>query len=140
MPLRLPVIIEEEFHPTLQLAGKFNKRTAVIIPHFGGLNGGYMRLKKADLFENPAVYVDTALAGRAEIEDFASDYGVDRILFGSDFPFGEPAYVKYKVENIFYGKDRKRSWPKICSAYWKKKFKIMDYLCGYTIKGDNLWD
>lgn len=106
--LRLPVIIEEEFHHTLQLAGKFNKRTAVIIPHFGGLNGGYMRLKKADLFENPAVYVDTALAGRAEIEDFASDYGVDRILFGSDFPFGEPAYEKYKVENIFYGQDRKK--------------------------------
>ncbi len=106
--LRLPVIIEEEFHHTLELVRRFKKRTPVIIPHYGGLNGGYMRLKKADLFENPTVYVDTALAGRTEIEDFASDYGVDRILFGSDFPFGEPAYEKYKVENIFYGQDRKK--------------------------------
>jgi hypothetical protein len=105
---RLPVIIEEEFHHTLELINRFEKRTAVIIPHFGGLNGGYMRLKRADLFENPTIYVDTALADTAEIKDFAADYGVGRILFGSDFPFGEPAYEKYKVEKIFYGKDRKK--------------------------------
>ncbi len=105
---RLPVIVEEEFHHTLELAGRFAGRTVIIIPHFGGLNGGYMRLKRADLFENPAIYVDTALADTAEIEDFAADYGTGRILFGSDFPFGEPAYEKYKAEKIFYGKDRKK--------------------------------
>ncbi|MDO9534665.1 MAG: amidohydrolase family protein [Bacillota bacterium] len=106
--VRMPVIIEEEFHHTLRLAKIINKRTVVIIPHFGGLNGGYRKLKAADLFENNAVYVDTALASRKEIEDFAADYGVDRILFGSDFPFGEPAEEKYKLEKIFYGKDRKK--------------------------------
>lgn len=102
---RLPVILEEEFHHTLDLVHKINGRTIVIIPHFGGLNGGYARLKKADLFENPAVYVDTALAGTHELKDFAADYGVDRILFGSDFPFGDPAVELYKVENIFTGRD-----------------------------------
>jgi hypothetical protein len=104
----LPVVVEEEFNLTLGLIERFKKRTPVIIPHFGALNGGYMRLKLADLFENPLIYVDTALADTAEIKDFAADYGVERILFGSDFPFGEPAYEKYKVERIFYGKDRKK--------------------------------
>lgn len=104
--LRLPVIIEDEFHYTLELVNRIDKRTVVIIPHFGGLNGGYERLKRAGLFENPTVYVDTALAGPYEIKDFAADYGVGRILFGSDFPFGEPAYERYKVEQIFSGKGR----------------------------------
>jgi len=38
---------------------------------------------------------------------------LERILFGSGFPFGEPAEVKYKLEQIFYGKDRKKYWAKI---------------------------
>lgn len=105
---RLPVILEEEFHHTLDLVQKICGRTVVIIPHFGGLNGGYRRLKQADLFENPMVYVDTALAGTHELRDFAADYGVDRILFGSDFPFGDPAVERYKVENIFTGRDREK--------------------------------
>lgn len=103
--LRLPIIVEEEFHHTLELVKKIDGRTVVIIPHFGGLNGGYVRLKQAGLFENPMVYVDTALAGSHEIADFAANYGVDRILFGSDFPFGNPAYERRKVERIFHGKN-----------------------------------
>ena len=87
---------------------KINNRTIIIIPHFGALNGGYSRLKEADLFENPMIFVDTALAGPGEIKDFAADYGVQRILFGSDFPFGEPARERSKVERIFTGKKRKR--------------------------------
>lgn len=106
--LRLPVIIEEEFHHTLELVKRIKMRTAVIIPHFGGLNGGYCRLKEAGLFENPKVFVDTALASPVDIKDFASDYGVERILFGSDFPFGEPFYERSKVERIFSAKERKK--------------------------------
>lgn len=106
--LRLPVIIEEELHNTLELANRINGRTVIIIPHFGGLNGGYEQLKHAGLFENPNVYVDTALAARYEIEDFAADYGVERILFGSDYPFGDPAYERHKVEKIFTGGAREK--------------------------------
>lgn len=106
--LRLPMIIEDEFHHTLDLVELIGGRTTVIIPHFGGLNGGYGRLKKSGLFENPTVFVDTALAATFEIRDFAADYGVDRILFGSDFPFGDPAVERYKVENIFTGKEREK--------------------------------
>lgn len=105
---RLPIVLEEEFHHTLEMVEKIGDRSIIIIPHFGALNGGYDRLKEADLFENPKIFVDTALASPGEIKDFAADYGVQRILFGSDFPFGEPAYERSKVERIFTGKERKK--------------------------------
>ncbi len=104
---RLPIILEEEFHHTLEIVRRINGRTPVIIPHCGGLNGGYIRLKTAGFFENPAVYVDTALASAREISDFAAAYGVERIIFGSDFPFGEPAWELDKVEKLFSGQERK---------------------------------
>ncbi len=103
--LGLPVIIEEELHHTMELVNRLDGRTAAIIPHLGMLNGGYQRLKDAGLFENPAVYVDTALASIREVEDFAACYGVERILFGSDFPFGNPVYERTKVGKIFNRED-----------------------------------
>ncbi len=105
---RLPVIFEEEFDHTLKFIKRLEGQTPVIIPHCGALNGGYMRLKQAGLFENPAVYVDTALASTREISDFAETFGVDRIIFGSDFPFGEPARELAKVEKIFSSTDREK--------------------------------
>ena len=106
--LGLPLMLEDEFQNTLDLVNQINQRIPIIIPHFGGLNGGYQRLKRAGLFEKPNIYVDTALASPHEIVDFAGDYGIDRILFGSDYPFGDPAYERYKVEQIFTGRDREK--------------------------------
>lgn len=103
---KYPIIIEDEFSNTLDLIRKINGRTASIIPHFGHLNGGYRRLKKANLFENPSVYVDTALASTSEIKDFASDYGTDRIIFGSDYPFGLPSHERSKIDQVFSSTDR----------------------------------
>lgn len=105
---KLPIIIEEEFHYTLKLLQKIDGRTVVIIPHLGMLNGGYNNLKQAGVFENPAVYVDTALAGSADLVDFAQNYGAGRILFGSDFPFGVPANELSKVKKIFSGAELKK--------------------------------
>lgn len=105
---KLPVIIEDEFQHTLDLVKRINGRTVIIIPHFGGLNGGYERLKRSGLFEDPTIYVDTALAGVYEIADFAADYGHERILYGSDYPFGDPSHERYKVEKVFTGKAREK--------------------------------
>ena len=80
-------------------------RTIVIIPHMGRLNGGYYKLKKAGIFENEMVWVDTALASRQEIEDFAGTYGIGRMMFGSDYPFGIPSTEKRKVMQSFSGED-----------------------------------
>lgn len=105
---KLPIILEEELNNTLKFIEMINNRTIVIIPHMGKLNGGYEALKNAGIFENPLVYTDTALAGTREMADFASNYEVERILFGSDFPFGRPNFERQRVEQVFSGKDRRK--------------------------------
>jgi uncharacterized protein len=102
---RLPVVFEEEFANTLDFVRKIDGRTVIIIPHMGGLNGGYSRLKDLAVFENRQVWVDTALGRIHEIADFAESYGTDRILFGSDFPFGSPVHEKEKLREVFSGHD-----------------------------------
>jgi len=97
----LPVVLEEEFRFTLKFIELIGGRTVVIIPHLGGLNGGYERLREAGVFDLDNVWVDSALAGRSEIDDFATRHGVGRILFGSDYPFGVPAFEKRKLEDLF---------------------------------------
>jgi len=102
---RLPIVLEEEFGNTLRFLKRISGRTVVIIPHMGGLNGGYPRLKSAGVFAEKTVWVDTALAASWEIADFASSYGTERIIFGSDYPFGSPSHEKLKVESLFSGSD-----------------------------------
>lgn len=87
---RLPIVLEETFANTLDFLARVAGRTPVIIPHLGLLNGGYRRLFAAGIWETASVYADTALAGGAEIIHFVDNYGCDRLLFGSDYPFGEP--------------------------------------------------
>ena len=102
---KLPVIIEEEFHNTLKFIERISKRTIIIIPHLGFLNGGYSRLKSEGIFSEENIYVDTALADIWEIEDFAKNFGIEKLLFGSDFPFGSPKYELEKVKSIFSEND-----------------------------------
>ncbi len=103
----LPVVLEEEYGNTLKFLKRISERTVVIIPHLGALNGGYNRLKLAGIFESPKVWVDTALAGQGEIVDFANEFGTDRIMFGSDYPFGTPASEKRKILDLFSGEELK---------------------------------
>jgi hypothetical protein len=88
---RLPIVLEETFAQTMDFIQRIDGRTPVIIPHLGLLNGGFDNLLAAGLWENETIYADTALAGRYEIETFLATYDADRLLFGSDFPFGMPA-------------------------------------------------
>ena len=103
---KLPIVLEEEFAHTLQFLDRIAGKTVIIIPHMGGLNGGYERLRNAGVFEQANVWVDTALAHPDEIADFASRYGIDRIMFGSDYPFGRPRSERRKVESLFAGEER----------------------------------
>jgi uncharacterized protein len=100
---KLPIVLEEEFHNTLSFVDRIAGGTVVIIPHMGALNGGYYRLKTAGLFDDLNIWTDTALGGPGEIRDFAESFGTDRILFGSDYPFGIPSHEKRKIENLFSG-------------------------------------
>jgi uncharacterized protein len=102
---QLPVIFEEEFPNTLDFVRKIAERTVVIIPHMGGLSGTYVRLKEIGVFENHKVWLDTALGRIHDIADFAESYGTDRLIFGSDYPFGSPVHEMDKLLQIFSGSD-----------------------------------
>jgi len=96
---RLPVVLEETFETTIHFLKRVAGRTVVIIPHLGLLNGGFERLRTAGLWEDPSVYADTALAGIHEMEAFGEHYGTDRLLFGSDYPFGDPGNQLHRLQS-----------------------------------------
>ena len=72
----------------------------VIIPHLGGPNGGYKAIADYGLWERTHVYTDTSLASTFEISDYINRYGDERIMFGSDFPFGDPESELIKIQRM----------------------------------------
>ena len=66
----------------------------------GGLNGGFSSLFRAGIWDNETVYADTALASAGEMAIFLEKYGTERLLFGSDFPFGIPYNELLKVKSL----------------------------------------
>jgi len=54
-------------------------------------------LDRAGVWRRPQVYADTAVAALPEIKDFIRRFGTDRLLFGSDHPFGTPAAELDKI-------------------------------------------
>lgn len=87
---KLPVVLEETYDRTTWFIDRIAGRTSIIIPHLGLLNGGFDTLMAAGVWDNPTVFADTALAGPYEIYGFLNRYGAERLIFGSDFPFGMP--------------------------------------------------
>ena len=71
----LPILLEESFENTLFFLERLAPDLPVIIPHLGGLNGGYRRLIDAGVWQRPRTYADTSTADPAEIEDFLGRYG-----------------------------------------------------------------
>lgn len=93
----LPVVLEEELKNTLRFIREIAPGVRVIIPHLGLLNGGYDALKRHGIWEMENIYADTALASASDIADYLNRYGHERLLFGSDFPFGDPEEELEKV-------------------------------------------
>lgn len=97
---RLPIVLEETFANTQRFVRRIAGRTPVIIPHLGMLNGGFERLERAGIWDLEAVYADTALASEADIGAYLERHGPDRLVFGSDWPFGLPAAEVAKLEDL----------------------------------------
>jgi hypothetical protein len=97
---RLPVVLEESFSNTLRFAQELAPETVIIIPHLGALNGSYQALEEAGVWRRLNTYTDSALAAPEEIRHFLEQYGPDRLLFGSDFPFGMPGYELHKLQRL----------------------------------------
>jgi hypothetical protein len=103
--LKLPIVLEESFTNTRSFIRRVNGRTTIIIPHMGGLNGGFSALFKSGIWDEETVYADTALASEREIAQFLDRYGSGRIIFGSDFPFGMPGGELQEVKGMNLGKE-----------------------------------
>lgn len=97
---RLPIVLEESFRNTCRFIEHLAPQAIIIIPHLGGLNGGYRALHEAGIWQRGNVYADTALASTTEMRHFIDHYGVEKLLFGSDYPFGDPDGELRKVERL----------------------------------------
>ena len=97
---RLPVVLEESFDNTIRFIERLAPEAVIIIPHLGGLNGGYQALNRAGVWQRDNVYADTALASPQEMRHFLEHYGPHKLLFGSDYPFGQPAGELRKIERL----------------------------------------
>ena len=81
-----PVIFEEELEFTRKFVDLFPD-SMLIIPHLGMLGGHPLDfLNSFKKHEN--IYFDTALASQNTILEFVKTIGPERVLFGSDVPFG----------------------------------------------------
>jgi predicted TIM-barrel fold metal-dependent hydrolase len=101
----LPIVFEEELTFTEAFVRK-TKNLKIIIPHLGMLGGNpFDFLKTFKLREN--VFFDTALAGNETILQFVEKIGEERILFGSDIPFGGMKRELEKILSLPLGDDEK---------------------------------
>lgn len=113
--LQLPILLEESFENTLYLIDRIKGRTPIIIPHLGMLNGGFSALFYSGVWDDEAVYADTALASSGEMTRFLEKYGSARLLFGSDFPFGSPSLELQKIMRLSL--DRKELENVVCRNF-----------------------
>ena len=97
---RLPIVLEESFTNTCRFVESLAPEAVIIIPHLGALNGSYPALERAGIWQRFNTYADTALAPMDHMRHFVQNYGPDRLLFGSDFPFGHPGHELRKVEAL----------------------------------------
>jgi predicted TIM-barrel fold metal-dependent hydrolase len=101
----LPIVFEEELAFTETFVKK-TKNLKMIIPHLGMMGGNpHDFLKTFQGKEN--VYFDTALAGAETLMRFIGKIGKERILFGSDIPFGTMKRELEKILSLPIGDDEK---------------------------------
>lgn len=91
----LPLIVEEELEFTVELAKRCGKLN-LIVPHLGMLGGDPLDFL-AVFRTNEHIFFDTALAQPRTILRFVQELGAERVLFGSDVPFGTMSVELRKV-------------------------------------------
>ena len=101
----LPIVFEEELAFTEAFVKKTN-HLKMIIPHLGMLGGNPMDFLQA-FKGRENVYFDTALTSRDTVMRFIEKIGYERILFGSDIPFGTMKRELEKVLSLPIGDDKK---------------------------------
>ncbi len=101
----LPIVFEEELAFTEAFV-KRAKDLKIIIPHLGMLGGNPIDFLKT-FKEKESVFFDTALASPETIVRFIKEIGKERILFGSDIPFGRMKQELEKILSLLISDDEK---------------------------------
>jgi len=101
----LPIVFEEEF-PFTEAFVKRTKNLKIIIPHMGMLGGNPLDFLKA-FKERENVYFDSALASPGTVMKFVEKVGSERIIFGSDIPFGTMKWELGEILSLSVGDDEK---------------------------------
>jgi predicted TIM-barrel fold metal-dependent hydrolase len=101
----LPIVFEEELAFTETFV-KMTKTFKIIIPHLGLLGGNPLDFLEA-FKGRENCYFDTALAGQEQILRFVKEIGPERVLFGSDIPFGTMKDELNKVLSLPIGDEEK---------------------------------
>ena len=91
--LNLPVIIDDVPDRIERFVKEFALSINVVVPHLTN----YPVIKKMNVFNLPNVYVDTSLTWVSYMMSYINIYGVDRMIFGTDWPFGD---VDVQVKRI----------------------------------------
>ncbi len=100
-----PVIVEEELDFTKRFVA-MAPRLPVIIPHLGMLGGSPLDFLSA-FKDKSNIYFDTALSSSDTILRFVETVGPERVIFGSDVPFGYMAAELRKVTGLDIDDDAK---------------------------------
>jgi predicted TIM-barrel fold metal-dependent hydrolase len=103
--INLPIVFEEELAFTEAFVKK-TKSLKIVIPHLGALGGNPIDFLHT-FKEREHIYFDTALASPDTVMKFIDKIGLERILFGSDIPFGTMKWELEKVLSLPIGDDRK---------------------------------
>lgn len=93
-----PVVFEEDFDFTVKFVD-MAEGVPLIIPHLGLLGGNPYDFLRA-FKDNESIYFDTALASREQIRKFVETIGPERVIFGSDVPFGSMGSELEKVLSL----------------------------------------
>jgi predicted TIM-barrel fold metal-dependent hydrolase len=100
-----PIIFEEELSFTERFV-EMAPELKLIIPHLGLLGGNPYDFLNA--FKNKKnIYFDTALGDRSTIFEFVRTIGPERVLFGSDVPFGTMKSELSKVSTLQIPREEK---------------------------------
>jgi hypothetical protein len=83
--LNLPVIIDDIPERIIKFVTEFAVGINVVVPHLTM----YPTIRASGIFRLPNVYVDTSLTWVSYMLDYIKNFGSDRIIFGTDWPFGE---------------------------------------------------
>jgi len=91
-----PIVFEEDLDFTIKFVD-MTEGVTLIIPHLGLLGGNPYDFLRA-FKDNESIYFDTALASRNQIKKFVETIGPERVIFGSDVPFGS---MRSELDKVF---------------------------------------